>query len=327
MAIEFFTGFEGCNSTEDVLTLLDVTGGSVRYQSTGGYDDGKNVGTSNTAGFIGKNVTPAKTVCTGWHVRSLGTSSYSTSTRLNIAYFVGPEIRIVNDPEQVEVWVAGVLVGSEAPAIDSALHHIEVKLFSDAAAGTAQIKLDGTLILDLSGINTGGDDVTQVCLGQSNVNNRDIYWDNWFIADDFQGELVSHLLIPATDAAVQFTPSEGTDNYPLLPTNDGDASYVQSSTVDHQDLYGYSELPAGLIPRAATLVTVPRKEGTGERTFQARAKQDLTEYAVGEDRTLTVDYPAALGQGLFKTFGAALDGTPWNRDNLNAVQWGFKVTG
>ena len=326
MAIEFFTGFEGCSSDGDVLALLDVAS-NVRYQSTGGYDNGKNAGTGSTAGFIGKNVTPAKTVCTGWHVRNLGTWSYNTSTQFNIAHFVGPEVRIVNDPEQVEVWVAGVLVGSVAPPIDSALHHIEVKLFSDAAAGTVQIKLDGTLILDLSGINTGGDDVTQVRLGQASGSSTNIYWDNWFIADDWQGELVSHLLIPATDAAVQFTPSEGTDNYPLLPTNDGDDSYVQSSTVDHQDLYGYSELPTGKVPLAATLVTVPRKEGAGERTLQARAKQDLTEYAVGEDRTLTVDYPAALGHGLFKTFGAAPDGTPWTRDKLHAVQWGFKVTG
>ena len=188
-----------------------------------------------------------------------------------------------------------------------------------------EIKVNGVSVYSGSNLNTGGADITAMYMGS--CGNTGQYYDNIFIADDWVGEMKSYLCQPTSDVAVAFTPSAGSDNFAMVDDDaqDGDTTYVESNTVDHQDLYGYSDLPAGVDVGCVTLVTPAKKTDAGARVLQQRAQQDAVEYAL-EEFALATAYPAAPGAGIFETLDAAPDATAWTREKFNAIDWGFKVS-
>lgn len=328
MAIEFFTGFEGCALVEDVNALFDYSSRLSIYP-TGGFPSGKYVsGTYTHSGIyrMAKDTTATKDKTFGGHIYY---AYQTTATDRWLFYISGPQIRINNTNAGFTVFVNEVSVGSIGDGIDTNWHHVEVKVLSDAVSGSVEIKVDGTSIGSLTGIDTGGEDITRVYWGDSGLGGGStpyFRWDNIFIADDWQGEIYSVLLTPNSDASVEFDPSSGVDNYAMLQTDDGDTSYVQSDTLGSKDLYDYEDLPAGLVPQAVTTVTVAKKAGTGERTFQAITKQDSTEYDVADAYTLTTSYPNSTAhQSVNRTYALAPDGTEWTASKVNAIQFGFKV--
>lgn len=327
--IEFFTGFEGCGSDADVWALADYLVGDeyVGYSAPQGYNNGKCLALRNTPfGYFGVYCSAAKTKVAGGHVKSLTTSTNTTSAGAALIRFVGPDIRLINyGNNDLRLYRGTTQIGaSGAPHIPSSLAHIEMKVFSHATAGTVQVRLNGTLIMDQSNLDTGGQDITAVTFGGMATNYH--YKDNLFISSDWEGELVSHLLRPASDSSVQFTPSTGTDNFALLDelASDGDSTYVSSGTVDQQDLYGYADLPADKTPVAVQIVTVARKDDAGERTLAVLAHQGSTDYPL-QTVTLASAYPAIAGSAAKKCLPTCPDATAWDRTKLNALTWGFKV--
>jgi hypothetical protein len=77
----------------------------------------------------------------------------------------------------------------------------------------------------------------------------------------------------ADTAQADFKPSSGSAHSTLVeeaPDDDGDASYVESGTVGHKDLYAYQDLtltPAAIL--AVQVGTVARKDDAGSRSLQA----------------------------------------------------------
>ena len=322
MAIEFFTGFEGCGSHEDARALFDTCDYIAAYSATGGYADGKSSLHSGAGYWFQKSCTAAKTKAVGSHIRQAGTLD-NTHENYAIFRFEGPDIRIFNWSDGIRAYRGTTLLGTGSAGLTTGLHHIEAKVFSDAGAGTVTVKIDGTIILDLSSQNTDGSDITTIRWGASSG----LYRDNFYIADDLQGELISILCKPSSDDSTQFTPSTGSDNYALIDevVHDDDTTYVESSTVGHKDIYGFEDVSSGYTVKAISIVTVAKKDDAGGRTIQPLSVQDSTERDVGSAITLTTSYPTTTGAASRTTLGLAPDGTAWDNTKFNACKWGFEV--
>jgi hypothetical protein len=328
--IEFFTGFQGCGQDSDIQAFFNNTYSSTvpRYSSTNGWDNGKCIRSGSGNCTFRRDVPPGKTKAAGLHVKGLTPRTYSSTLLYNcILRFVGPGITLYNVSTGLEVYRTSTKI-AELPGtiLSGDLQHLEVKCFSHASAGTFEIKLNGILLAGWSGLNTGGSDITGVLFGCTQ--SGDVFYDNIYIATDWVGELKSALLLPAADHAVAFTPSAGSDNYAMVnqAAQDGDTTYVYSDNPGGEDLYEFSDLPPGLIPLAATVVMVARKDDVDARALQMRAEQGGIGYDVGSQFGLSTTYPSGVLEGQFVTLTQSPGGAAWDRDILNGIKWGFKVS-
>ena len=323
MAIEFFTGFEGCGVTADVQTF--VTSGDASYSATGGYNNGKCLSQSSS---FNKDCTAALTKCVGFHLYNFYPSVYTTNANLHLVRFTiaGSYIRVFNTPSDgITVYKDASLLGTigSGNVFDSGLHHVQIKVVNHASAGSVEIKIDGVTVGTLTSLAISSDNITSLTFGSGN---NTVKYDNLYIADDFLGEIYSVLCSPTSDSSVQFTPSAGS-NYACVDDSaqDGDTTYVESSTVGNKDLYGFGDVAtSGISVKVATLVTVARKDDAGARTLTPIAKQDSTEYDQ-TTITLTTSYPSTLNSGKINVLSTAPDSSAWTPTIFNAMTWGFKV--
>ena len=99
----------------------------------------------------------------------------------------------------------------------------------------------------------------------------------------------------------------------LMPTRD--ASYVESGTVGHKDLYAYQDLtgtPAAIM--AVQVATVARKDDAGSRSLRAVLKSGATT-ANGATRVLGTSY--ALHDDRFEVDPAT--GAAWTKAGVDAL--------
>lgn len=331
MAIEFFTGFEGCGSNNDVRSLFDVINSTVNYSAIGGHGGSKGITVAYVSAFDAAYAranykAPAKTKACGMHYLNPNTSTTTSNLRY-IFQFYGPSIRIFNDPNGLKIMRDSTIIyqdGNAAPAI-TADSHIEAKLFSDAVNGSITVKVNGVTVIDETGLNTGGQDIIGITLAGSDTTTT--RFDNIYLSDDLEGELISVLRVPEADDAVQFTPSAGADNYAMVDeaAQDGDSTYVESDTVADEDIYAFEDISSDYVVKAVTLVTVARKDDAGLRALQAVAVEGAVPYAVGDEIVLTEAYPGAANGSV-----TTLDRTPgdleWTHQRFNDMKFGFKVS-
>jgi hypothetical protein len=141
---------------------------------------------------------------------------------------------------------AGVSLGT-APAgtITVGWHYFEIAVTISDTVGTVLVKVDGSTVMNLSGLDTNNavTNVDTVSFGfnANNPGGLNIIVDDLYITDGATlGERKIETLYPSADTATKnWTPNSGTDNYSRVneTTVDGDTSYVQASTVGTRDLY------------------------------------------------------------------------------------------
>jgi len=332
MAIEFFTGFEGCGSTADIATLFDVS--DFIHVSASGFGGGKAARSGSTNGrSLVKYFSGAKTKVIGFHFNNAVVGSSSTinyNEQHFLVNFLGPNINFwINSTSSLQARLGrdGPIIATWNVALTgSAFNHIQIEVFSGASVGTIKVLVNGALVEEeKTGLNTGGSDMTGISIGTASSSTFTV--DNIYLSDQIEGELVSILRKPASDASVQFTPSTGTDNYAMVDdmAQDGDTTYVESDTVGHVDTYEYEDVPSGYQVKAVSLVTVARKDDAGARTLQPVSVQDATQRSVGPEIVLATAYPTTTGSGAIVTLSTAPDSTEWSRSKVNDVKWGFKV--
>jgi ribosomal protein L32 len=337
MTIEWGTGFDGCATTADAQAFFDEVDGYARvsYSATGGYDNGPCVyfsqGTYMHPYFL-VNCISAKTKCVGAHYNNLPTNDYSTDVNRHLFRFkIGSSyIRVFNTTSGIKVYRDSTLIASsvtESTLINTSLHHIEFKLFSDASAGTIGMKIDGVSVeFDSdSSLNTGGDDITQCLFAGCAYSSGNAYCDNPFISDDWEGEVVWGKYALNSDISNDFTLSTGSDVYTLLETDDGDTSYIESDTIGHEWRCGLETVPSGITVKALSMVSNVKKTDAGLRKLKHRITQDAVDYD-GEEFTLTLDYPAAVTEGQYEIMTACPDATALTVAKINAMSFGGEVS-
>ena len=233
---------------------------------------------------------------------------------------------------------AGTLLATSSQALPIlAWAFLELKATIADSGGLVELRLDGAPVLSFSGDarNAGTAEIVTVRFSNHYVstgNRHLLRLDDVHLCDtsgsrnnDFLGDVRVVTLRPDADTAQgDFTPSSGSAHYALVaeaPDDDGDASYVESGTVGHKDLYGYQDLtatPAAIM--AVQLATVARKDDAGSRSLCAVLKSGATT-ANGATRVLGTTY--ALYDDRFEVDPAAA--AAWNKAGVDALQAGVEV--
>jgi len=336
--IQFFTGFEGCGCSDDARSFFDFdTAGGVAYHADQGLEGGKCAGLY-AAGLGGayvwatKNlVTATKTIVVGFHIKNVYAYDPSVVDGRYIVKFNGPDVKIFNSSGGFRLVRSGSVISSAGlhAWLNTALHHVEIKFFSSATAGTIDVKVDGLLVWSDSGLNTGGQDIASITFGPASDTYKSCYYDNIFISDDWEGELASYLIKPESDDSVQWTPSTGADNYAMVDDDaqDGDSTYVETTTAGHKDIYEFEDVPGTVTTiNAVSLVLVAKKvDPSGLTQVQMLSVQDSTERNAGDVVTLTNAYPSVPLDAKYRILTTCPDGTAWTPAKLNAIKWGFEA--
>ena len=214
---------------------------------------------------------------------------------------------------------------------------VEMKATVADSSGLVEVRLDGTQVLSFTGDtrNVGTAEIATVRFSNhyiSSGNRHQLRFDDVYLCDasgsrnnDFLGDVRVVTLRPNADTAqADFTPSAGSTHYSLVaeaPDDDGDATYVESGTVGHKDLYGYQDLigtPAAIM--AVQLATVARKDDAGSRSLRGVLKSGTTT-ANGATRVLGSSY--ALYDDRFEVDPAT--GTAWTKGGIDALEAGVEV--
>jgi hypothetical protein len=160
--------------------------------------------------------------------------------------------------------------------------YIEIKYVQDATNGTVLVKVDGIVVLNITGVPTI-DPAMQPGINMVGVNgpqNTSMSYDDWYVLTndgnglcDFLGDVVIRALTPNTDAGpntmTQFGGSLG--HYTTLndPASADNASYVYSTTIGDAEQFTLSALPIDIIDVLAVEIGVrAQKTSAGASCYQ-----------------------------------------------------------
>lgn len=215
-------------------------------------------------------------------------------------------------------------------------HHFEFKATIADAGGSIEVRIDGAVFINLTGIDTrnGGTNTWPDGLFLNGANSTkwaDIMWQDTLGSspyNDFMGDQLVLTQLPNGDgASSQWLGSDGNSvNNSLLvdenPLNTTD--YVGDNVAGHRDLYAFEDLPvAGTVhavqvhayaiktDAGARSVKLIERMGSGANPIQASTARPLgtTTYSMISGELLTTD----------------ADGTAWDVTKFNAAQFGVEL--
>lgn len=182
---------------------------------------------------------------------------------------------------------AAVLATSAAGVIAASVwRYIEVQATIDGSSGSMIVRVEESEVINVTAANTkqGSNAFADRVRFYSFANNNDRY-DDLYIADtagsdnnSFLGDCRVQTLLPASDAAIQWSRSTGSTNYSAVDDSPYSAAdYVYSSTVGHVDRYGLSDLattPASI--KGVAMYYTYQKSDAGARTMRGFIKSGGT---------------------------------------------------
>jgi hypothetical protein len=206
--------------------------------------------------------------------------------------------------------------------------YVEMKVFCHATSGTVEIKLNGTTVITLTGINTkAGSDSYHTA---ANIALWYGYVDDFYVCDgsgsaqnDFLGTCRVLGIFPNADTDVeQWTPSTIGAHYQLVDENPPNTSdYVESPTQGQIDLYRYPSLiGSGTIIGLQVSTTVEIATGTSMVIEAPIISHGVTD--LGPDTTVT---GATYVDVRHVSTTDPYTGLPWTVANLAAAQIGIRV--
>ncbi len=230
-----------------------------------------------------------------------------------------------------------LLATSSQPLAVEVWAFLELKATIADSGGLVELRLDGASVLSFTGDtrNAGTAEIAMVRFSNHHIssgNRHTLRLDDVYFCDtsggrnnDFLGDVkVVTLQAQCRHGAGGFHAVGGQRALRLVaeaPDDDGDATYVESGTVGHKDLYGYQDLtgtPAAIM--AVQLATVARKDDAGSRSLRAVLKSGATT-ANGATRVLGTSY--ALYDDRFEVDPAT--GAAWTKAGVDALQAGVEV--
>lgn len=236
------------------------------------------------------------------------------------------------------VWKAGVWI------------HLEFRVHIDPSAGTVYVGVNGTQVLNLTGLNTrntANSSANQVQVGPGINGTPSIWWfqggnfdvDDVIVYDgqttdsnglaDITGPIgdcgLTWLLPSGAGTTTQFTPTpSATANYACVneATPDGDTTYAASSTVGQIDTYAMTDLPNNInVVKSLAVCHYARRDNVNSRGVAAELRVAGTNY------TATVPFATGTNyQYYFTGFGSnPATTTAWAASDVNALEAGQKV--
>jgi len=221
--------------------------------------------------------------------------------------------------------------------------YLEFKVMFHGTNGTVEVRVDGDVVLSLTGVNTkgsGGNQATAYNIGMfgnngnnDNTQNLQCDLDDSISIDTFgtlNNNFIGDQAVVTAFPTANSTPLDfsrgGTDsgaNFSQVDENppNGDTDYVFSSTVGNIDHYVFPAITASVI-KAMIINIIARKTDGSPRSIRASVKSGATTTPSATDLPLSTTY--FNYQGVFETDPNT--GLPWTQGGFNAAVKGQKVT-
>lgn len=199
----------------------------------------------------------------------------------------------------------GTLIGeTSGPVLTAqAWRHVETWVFRHATAGTVTIRVEGVEVLALTNVNTGSATYAQVAVGTAwslagvsiTISQKDIVFLNGAGTENntFIGPCGVYRLTPNADVSSGWTPSTGTDDYPLVdeaPPNDSDYIYAPTPP-PAPSIMNLTNLPADIVSIRGILSTArSEKVDAGDGSLQVSMSPDGTNWDDGASNAVTTAF-------------------------------------
>ena len=330
MSIILGLGFEHCSTSGSVLSLANYVENTDAWVPVTGFNGTTSL-RATSSNCIYRVLVPvadySKTMVIGLHTCHPSKSSLTYDDRL--FSFYGPDIRLIHYNGHIYIYRGTTYMTVINDVFDGSWHHVEAKLFSDASAGTLDIKVDGVTIYSGTGLNTNGATISG-CEFRLSYPGTYVYYDNLFFATDWVGELHFVGKAPNADFDCDFSPVSGSDNYAMIDEktdNDGDTTYNQSSSVGAIDLFDYEDI-SDVDIQVVIIRTICKKSDIGTRILRHKFQQESSLYD-GEQATLSSNYGGTsygAPANLREVLNLAPDGTsPWSSTVFNNLKIGYEI--
>lgn len=336
MALLHMDGFDGYSSASDLYTMA-YTGGSINFTTSGGRYGGGALALFN-GGY--QLMTPIAALET-WVGFALYLGSSGNSECILCKWSSGSydEAMVTINPllGQLSFWSgrSNILLGQYTGLNGNAWHWLDIHYKADGTAGVAELWLDGTQVLNVTGVNStrsSPSSLASFCIGDNGIAGpQSSFIDDLVIVDTAgttnNGRIGDHKIVtlqPTSDAGTNNgTPSSGADHYAMVADATWDASTYDTitNTSGQEELFGFADISGSPTNIAAVKVShISQKTDTGDASLQT---------VVVSSGTVSSGSSQALGTSWSKFF-TLLEADPhtsaaWTASAVNALTAGVKV--
>ena len=343
MALLWIEGFDQLGETADRPTSSDMqekygrTGGVDVYLAEGRYGGIAHRHWTNDSGPCTPFLTDDLTLITGFAYKHDAGDTGNTWSLISIRPENGDgdvaslrAIEIQRTPNNaIRATRISTVLGTSANNVllDDTWHYIEVKVYYDSTNGTIEVRVDGSEVLSLSGVNSGyyssqvNGSVAIWGYGRTGLWR---YWDDWYVCDgtgntcnDFLGPCRVLTKYPDSDGTGDFTANSGSVKHEML-TDSGatdTGNYCEISSTGNQ-LFGFEDVSSGNIIGIQVNST---QNCTGNKTYATRIIADDGNRAEG---TVLPVYEGVLEN--WQIWELDPSGNAWTPATLNATQFGVE---
>jgi hypothetical protein len=226
-----------------------------------------------------------------------------------------------------------VEVTTNTPIQTGQWYYIEFQVLIDDTVGTYEVKVDGVTELSGTGVDTkAGAEDNVVGFSLIGATFSDTQYDDFYLLDstgltnnDFLGDSQVETLFPDADGFTNdFTPLSGLTNYEMVDdgyTPDIGTTYVSSSTVNHIDLYTFTDLELALNDiYAVEAVGMCWMAEVGPRTLRMMTRVSSTNYE-GDIVGCPIEYNCI--NHLWETNPNTA--AAWTESDINAAEFGITI--
>lgn len=225
----------------------------------------------------------------------------------------------------------GTELGRSVPALTAnAWQHVEIKATKGAGTGAIEIRVNGVVKLNLTGLTLSASNIAQFAFGNhKNAGSNDgamityykdlVVWDTTgTYAIDFQGSVAVHDLVPNADISLNWTPSTGATGWNLIDENaPNDLDYISAaSPAPSPAVFGLTNLPPDVTSiRALIMIQRSMKSDGGDCNVQLGLTPDNVSWVNGTDRPLTT----AFTYWWTPSHTSPVTAAPWTPAEVNAA--------
>lgn len=360
MALLFMDGFEGYSSSSDLAlfnssnstryssfsSLSNMSINSTTYRTTQptagnsrslymsysiGNDPHGVVSYPNSAeiivGFGLRFNTAANTIC---FAKIAGTGP-TTTQGVAFGYNSSTGQITANIPNSLGLSTTlGTATGSYSLGV---WYFIEIRVKVGNPSGEVQIRINGSDVLNLTGVNTATGSLTAYQSFLFRADYPDLTWfmDDLYICDTtgtvnntFLGPISVYALSPvANGSSTQLTPTGAASNWEAVDEASRDTTtYVETNTTGHKDYYGFEALPAGVTTiNGVAVKAINTTIDNGGRKVKLNIKNGANTIGTATARILS------LGSWLYDYFlsETAPDGSAWTKASVESSEAGVEA--
>ena len=256
-----------------------------------------------------------------------------TAAQMAVCFYADRSIRVHSgDPS------GPVLATYEDAFLINVWDSWQVKAVIDPSGGSVELRKNGVAAAAyvLGSVNTragsGNSTANGVSMGGPNDGGYDVHFliDDLFICsgsgaapNTWPGDMRALQQLPATASQAQFAAAGAASNWQSLAGDDGDGSYVSSSTPGQQDIYTLSAVPPTYAVVGVSYLVNWKKSDSGPRTAQ------FSVAAGGSaDMLLITDAALSNSYAIYRSAFLAVDpaGAPWTPASASGALLGLKVS-